>query len=161
LDYAVIAKWIFKLFVPHQKIYLTMDRTNWFWGKAKINILMLGIAYEGMAIPLLWNLLDKAGNATAAEHQAILNRFVDIFWKKWIAGVLADREFASGRLFGWLNKNKIPFYIRIKEGSLVRVKNKKFCTAKKIFYSLRPKEQGVFNMAIELYGKKVYLAGSR
>jgi hypothetical protein len=45
--------------------------------KAKINLLTLGIAYEGVAIPLMWNLLNKAGNATAIEHKTILKRFVN------------------------------------------------------------------------------------
>jgi hypothetical protein len=161
IDYVNIARWIFKLFPPAHKIYLTLDRTNWFWGKAKINILTLGIAHEGAAIPLLWNLLDKAGNATAAEHQAIIQRFVDLFGKECIAGVLADREFGSGELFGWCNSQQIPFYIRIKEGSMVWIKNKKFCAAEKIFSHLNPGEQGIYGMTIEMYGKKIYLAGSR
>ncbi len=42
MDYVEIAKWIFRLFKGGQKIYVVMDRTNWFWGKAKINILTLG-----------------------------------------------------------------------------------------------------------------------
>lgn len=160
-DYTLIARWIFALFPPTKKIYLTVDRTNWFWGKAKINMLTLGIAYEGVAIPLLWNLLDKAGNATATEHRAIITRFVNLFDKACIAGVLADREFASGRLFCWCNTNNIPFYIRIKEGSTVRIKNKTLGNAAKLFSHLNAKEQGIFGMAIEIFGVKVYLAGSR
>jgi len=34
-----------------------MDRSDWFWGKTKINILTLAVAYEGAAIPLFWCLL--------------------------------------------------------------------------------------------------------
>ena len=61
IDYTVIARFIFKLFFPDsQKVYLTIDRTNWYWGKQKINIFMLGIAYEGIAIPLFWTCLPKA-----------------------------------------------------------------------------------------------------
>jgi hypothetical protein len=162
IDLDVIARWVFKLFFSQsEKLYLTIDRTNWFWGKTKINILTVGIAYEGMAIPLLWNLLDKAGNATAAEHQAILQRFVDIFGKDCIAGVLADREFGSGDLFRWLNGNKIPFYIRIKEDSIVRVGNKKLFKAERIFNDLHPKASKIFPMAIEIFGQKVNLSGSR
>lgn len=161
LDYSLIAQWVFQLFWLNKKVYLTIDRTNWYWGKVKINILTLGIAYEGVAIPLLWNLLDKAGNATAQEHKAILERFVTLFGKDAIAGVLADREFASGELFNWFNQAGIPFYIRIKEGSNVRLKNKKLFTAAELFKALNPKEQSVFAMAIELYGAKVYLGGSR
>ena len=40
IDTNVIACWIFKQFFSNApKLYLTVDRTNWFWGKTKINIL--------------------------------------------------------------------------------------------------------------------------
>jgi hypothetical protein len=38
-----------------------MDRTNWKFGKANINILTVGISWRGTAIPLVWMLLDKRG----------------------------------------------------------------------------------------------------
>ncbi len=161
VDFPLVAKWIFKLFVSDKKIYLAIDRTNWYWGKGKINMLTLAIAYEGMAIPILWTFMNKAGNAKASEHRAIINRFVKLFGTACIAGVLGDREFASGDLFKWLNKKKIPFYIRIKEDSLVRIKGKEIYKAKKIFRNLKLKEKSVFQIDIELYDAKVYLAGSR
>src|ERR1700722_13057725 len=162
-DYTAIARWAFQLFFAEnpKKYYITIDRTNWFWGKSKINILTLGIAYEGAAIPLLWNLLDKAGNATAAEHQAIIERFIAIFGQSNIAGVLADREFASGALFKWFNEKNIPFYIRIKEGSLMKIKRKTLHSAAKFFSDLNPGEKKIYAMAVDLYGQKVFLAGSR
>ena len=162
INYCVIAKLIFGLFFSSRsKVYLTIDRTNWFWGKSKINILTLGIAYEGASIPILWNMLDKAGNATAAEHQAIIERFISIFGKDCIAGILADREFASGHLFNWFNNENVPFYIRIKEGCVLKIKDKKFNIAQKIFNHLNPKEQAIFAMNVTLFGANVYLAGSR
>ena len=78
-------------FSSGEKIYLTVDRTNWYWGKSKINVLTLGAAHEGMAIPLLWQALNKAGNALASEHIEIIQRFVKIFGVACIEGVLADR----------------------------------------------------------------------
>lgn len=162
IDMDLIARWVFNLFFSKEdKLYLTIDRTNWFFGKAKINILTIGIAHEGIAIPVLWTLLNKAGNASAAEHQAILERFIKIFGKENIAGVLGDREFASGELFSWFNKNKIPFYIRIKESSNVYIKNKKIFTAEKIFNRLKLRENKPFMMKISMYGQKIYLAGAR
>jgi hypothetical protein len=162
IDYGVVARWLFQLFFAHsKKVYVTIDRTNWYWGKTKINVLTLAIAYEGLAIPIFWNLLNKAGSATAAEHQAILMRFMEAFGKDCIQGVLADREFASGKFFGWLNQQRIPFYIRIKEGSQVFVGKKKYCKAKKLFNDLEPNTAKPFLMAVWIFGKKVYLAGSR
>ena len=161
IDYNILAKWIFSLFASKEKVYVVVDRTNWFWGKTKINILTLGIAHEGIAIPLFWKLLSKAGNATAKEHQEIIKRFVDLFGRKCIAGVLGDREFASGHLFKWLNKEKIPFFVRIKEGSVVKIRGKKFTSAKRLFKHLEIKQRNTYGMAVEISDATVYLAGSR
>lgn len=35
---------------------LCLDRTNWQFGSANINILVLAVAYHGVAVPLLWML---------------------------------------------------------------------------------------------------------
>jgi hypothetical protein len=112
-------------------------------------------------IPLFWTCLDKAGNATATEHQAIVERFITLFGKQEILGLLGDREFASGDLFKWCNQEKIPFYIRVKEGSIARVKNKKIAVIKKFFNHLSPKEQHIYGMNVELFGARIYLVGSR
>ena len=44
------------------KVQLTLDRTNWKWGKRDINILMLAIVYRGIAIPIVWTLLNEPGH---------------------------------------------------------------------------------------------------
>ena len=73
LDLTVVARLIFRWFVSKdKKFYITIDRTNWFLGKAKINVFMLGIAYEGIAVPVIWQLPDKAGNDSAQEHIGLL-----------------------------------------------------------------------------------------
>ncbi len=69
---------------------------------------MLGVTYEGVAISLLWNLLPKTGNATTSEHKAIIQRFVKIVGTDNVIGVLADREFDSGKRFKFLNKINMP-----------------------------------------------------
>ena len=64
IDFDMIAGFIFKLFFTSGgKWYLTMDRTNWQWGKSDINILTLAVVFKGIAIPLYWELLDKRGNS--------------------------------------------------------------------------------------------------
>lgn len=166
MDFTAIARWIYRLyFSSSEKIYLTIDRTNWYWGRSKINVLTLGVAYEGMAIPLFWEALDKAGNATAKEHRTIIQKFVDTFGADCIAGVLADREFASQELFSWCEHQpvKIPFYIRIKNNALVRVpkcKNRNH-PVKKLFRTLNANQTFTYPYPIELYGTTLYVAGSR
>jgi len=70
IDFAVIAAWVIHFFaLSGQPLYLSMDRTNWRWGKKDINILMLSIVYKGIAIPLFWDLLrDAALNGTQCIH---------------------------------------------------------------------------------------------
>ncbi len=162
LDYTQIAKWIFKLnFRESGKFYLLIDRTNWYWGKKKINIFMLSIAYEGMAIPLFWTLLPKAGSSNFQEQKALISQFVNTFGVEKIHCLLADREFANGKFFQWLDKKKITFCIRVKEGSMVCIRNKKYKTAQKLFNHLDLKSHSEYGMAIWLFGAKVYLAGAR
>ena len=49
IDFEMIAGFIFRLFfVTDGQWYLTMDRTNWQWGKSNINILTLGIAFKAL-----------------------------------------------------------------------------------------------------------------
>ena len=46
IDFAAIAAWVIHFFaLSGQPLYLSMDRTNWRWGKKDINILMLSIVY--------------------------------------------------------------------------------------------------------------------
>jgi len=69
IDMSQVAKLIFALFsLGNKSFYIAIDRKNWYFGKAKINVFTLGICYEGIAIPLFWRLLPKAGNATGEEH---------------------------------------------------------------------------------------------
>lgn len=40
---------------------------------------MLGIAYEGIAIPLFWSCLPKAGNSNVREQKALISRYLKSF----------------------------------------------------------------------------------
>jgi hypothetical protein len=161
-DYCQLARWLFFwFFEPKQKVYLIVDRTNWYWGKQKINILMLSVAYEGLAIPLLWQMLNKGGAASGEEHCEIISRYVEWFGKENILGILGDREFGNGILFKYLAAEKIPFFIRIKNNICIKVGKKKLFTANKVFNHLNTKEATIFGAAVFILGQKVYLSGSR
>jgi len=58
---------------------LTLDRTNWQLGQKPLNILVLGIAYKGVAIPVLWTMLEKKGNSNTQERIALMAEFVRLF----------------------------------------------------------------------------------
>ena len=100
------------------QVQLTLDRTNWKWGKRDINILMLAIVYRGIAIPIVWTLLNKRGNSDTKERIALIQRFIAIFGKDRIVIVFADREFIGEQWFTWLIEQDINFCIRVKKTSL-------------------------------------------
>ena len=54
---------------------LALDRTCWKFGRYDINILMLAIIHKGIAIPVMWDVLGRAGNSTTAQRSALLSRF--------------------------------------------------------------------------------------
>jgi hypothetical protein len=58
--------------------------------------------------------MSHKGNATAAEHVAIIRKFVAEFGVQRIQRVYADREFGSAELFKYLIENGIDFHIRLK-----------------------------------------------
>ncbi|NJM12617.1 MAG: hypothetical protein HC889_12750 [Synechococcaceae cyanobacterium SM1_2_3] len=58
---------------------LTLDRTHWKFVRVDINFLVLGIAYRGIALPVFWSILGKAGNSNTAERVALMDRRLAVF----------------------------------------------------------------------------------
>ena len=162
VDYDSVAKFIFRLFqFTNKKVYLTMDRTNWKWGKKDLNILFLGIVYRGIAIPIYWLVLNKRGNSSTRERCALINRFVRTFGKDSIAGLLADREFIGGKWFNWLSGERIPFYIRIRNNTNTQNKNGKDIDVSWLFYHLKPNEKLSLGKAKNIFGCTVFVTGAK
>ncbi len=73
IDFNLVAHFIMGLFdFKNKSIYLTLDRTNWKWGKKDINFLVLGVVHKGAAIPVFWMLLTQTLNT---QHR-VLNMWV-------------------------------------------------------------------------------------
>jgi len=163
LDYNLIAGFIFRLFfVSGGQWYLTVDRTNWQWGKTDINILTLAIAFKGTAIPIYWELLNNnGGNSDTQQRIELFQTFINRFGKECIAGILGDREFIGGDWFGWLLKEKIAFYIRIKKNTITTNSRGLEIDIDALFYGLKPQEQRVIEGKRRIMGHKLYLAGLR
>jgi len=161
-DYTKIAAFIFRLFSFEKgKWYLTIDRTNWRWGKKNINILMLAVVYKGIAVPILWKLLDKKGSSNTSERIELLLEFIDCFGKECIAGLLADREFIGKEWFAWLLKERISFFIRIKNNVITTNARGLAVDIDALFYDLQINEQLVLASKRKLWGHEIYLSGLR
>lgn len=79
---------------------------------------MLSAVYEGIAIPLYWEMLPHQGNSKSALRIKLVKRFVKQFGTDCIAGILGDREFIGKDWLDWLNKNGIRFLVRIKANQI-------------------------------------------
>lgn len=82
LPYADIAQFVVKLLGVEGPWTLLLDRTNWKFGKIEINILMLGIVHQGIAYPIVWLLLPKAGNSDTDERMTLLEIFIALSFAK-------------------------------------------------------------------------------
>lgn len=69
----LFAKLMLALLPVKTGLVITLDRTNWSLGCCTINILMLGVAYKGLAFPLLWTLLSKKGNSDTRERLDLID----------------------------------------------------------------------------------------
>ena len=86
---------------------------------------MLALVTRRFRVPLLWILLDHPGNSDTAQRKELLQRYLDIFGAHSIKLLLADREFIGTEWMKYLNKNNIPFAIRIKSGQRITLRNQR------------------------------------
>ncbi|MDO5091509.1 MAG: IS4 family transposase [Cardiobacteriaceae bacterium] len=160
-DYDIIARFIVMLFGLSGSICLSIDRTNWQFGKKDINIFMLSIVHEGIAIPVLWRALPKRGNSNCQERMALLARFQQVFPELDIEVVFADREFIGNLWLKWLKDQNIPYCIRFRGNARMTGKCGKPVALKNRFRHLRAGEEEVLHKRVRIYGQSHWLAVRR
>ncbi|WP_152006494.1 IS4 family transposase [Desulfoluna spongiiphila] len=147
--------------VSDGKWLLAMDRTNWKFGRVDINILMLGVAWNGVAFPLLWVFLPKRGNSNTAERIQLLNRLISTFGVDRIQSLTADREFVGQKWFNWLNGKNIPYVIRIRENFYVSSRKGNRVKVKELFKGLKNGESRIIQGKRRLCGVPLHLVGMK
>lgn len=162
LDFDGLARLLVRLMpVGEGPWFLTLDRTNWQFGKADINFLVLAIAHRGIALPVFWSVLDKAGNSNTAERIALLERFVAVFGVGKIAALLADREFVGEDWFVWLQASGIPFHQRLKRDTRIPNAWNRPMRADRLFGALKPGQSLRLNGRRPVWGCLVWLSALR
>ena len=158
----LVARLVYNL-LPHQGSYiLSIDRTNWKFGQTNINIFMLGIVYKGVAFPLLFTMLDKRGNSNCKERINLVNRFINLFGKQGIESIVADREFVGDKWFGFLNENKLRYYIRIRNNFKVFLPHKnKEIKAAHLFNRFKINQFVYYPKIVRINGQLCYLSGCK
>ena len=72
---------------PEQKLVLSLDRTEWKLGRRSINLLFIGVAHQGVAYPLVWCFLGKAGSSNLRERLGLLRRLLTFLPKARIVRI--------------------------------------------------------------------------
>jgi hypothetical protein len=160
-DNDLVAKLIFNL-LPHKPPYrLAMDRTNWKFGNANINILTLAIVYEGVAFPVLFKLLPKFGNSHTDERISLMDRYIQLFGKETIDCLLADREFIGKDWIDYLNGSQIRYHIRVRENFWVIIpRNKSRVRVTWLFNDLKINNTKSHPGIVLIKDQYCYLSGS-
>lgn len=79
-------------FVPHDKVVLSIDRTEWDRGAHQYNFLYIVASIGKMAIPLYFEMLDnKSGNSNCNDRIAVLRQIIEQLGKKRIEVLTMDR----------------------------------------------------------------------
>jgi hypothetical protein len=161
LDYALIAKMIVALMEIPQPWVLSIDRTEWSFGETRFNIFMLGVVHQGVAYPLVWQMLDKKGNSKSAERMDLLDRFQEIFPDAQVAYLCGDREFIGKE---WLTDLMIdpliPFRLRIKANHKLH-NGQTNLKASILFAHLKPGQSEVLSGRRRVWGREVYVSALR
>jgi len=135
------------------KLKVAIDRTEWKFGKVWINILTVSVVYKRVAIPILWQMRSRKGNASAAEHIEIIKQFIVEVGQERIERVFGDREFASQELIEFLLKEQIDFGLRLKVSHLANG-----LSFKKRWRNLQERVKLKGKKAVEVFGLEVYVS---
>lgn len=162
VDYAAIARTVIALMNIPEPWVLAIDRTQWDVGDTTFNILTLGVVHQGIALPLVWTVLDKPGNSNYAERVALMERFYELFPDVQVRCLTADREFVGGEWFGYLlyaprPQMLTPFRIRIRLSDRISDGHRSL-PAGAVFADLKLGQAKVVPKRRRLWGRWVYVA---
>jgi len=123
---------------------------------------MLSIVFDGVAIPVLWSLLNKKGNSNTKERICLLKRFEKLFGYERIEALLCDREFVGKRWFRYLRNHDITFVIRIKCNTRAQVsRGRKSTQVKNLFHCLSANTYMTLKEPRRVWGIKLSLSALR
>lgn len=150
---------ISKLPKPKEGWVLSMDRTNWKYGRTHINILVVGIVINKVAFPIVWRVLPQAtkrGNSNTTDRIKIMKRVLSILPAKDIRVLAMDREFCGKKWLKWIDAKSVKYVLRIKCNVLVGGKHAGKITCSKKLKSARLQaiwESNVFFSGCRITGK--------
>ena len=117
--------------------------------------LTLSIVVGNTSIPLFWITLSRKGNSVLAEKKQIIGRYIKVFGIKNIEYLSGDREFDGYELVKYLDKEKVPFRLRIKASMTITNKSGKPMRCGKLLRTLKIGESYRLRRARRYAGVKV------
>jgi hypothetical protein len=157
-------------FVPHDKVVLSIDRTEWDRGSTQYNILCVLASVGKMGVPLYFEMLDnKSGNSNSEDRIRVLKRIVETLGKDRIAYLVMDREFIGHKWLGWLKCQGIRFCVRVPKHHTILFADGQRTTANELLHDegITHAEDVVVNqIVVNLYvgtdtnGDLLYLIGN-
>jgi hypothetical protein len=161
LDYYSMAKLVIEMMEIPEPWVLSLDRTQWQFGRKVFNILTLGIVHQGVAFPLLWWMLDKKGNSNTTERIDLLKEFIELFREHQINYLSAEREFLGHDWLEYLlSQPMMSFRIRIRETELLS-DGKHQLSTRIVFSHLQIGQKLFLKRRRTLWGHQVYLGALR
>ena len=109
-----------KVVRPDQPQLLVMDRTHWRLGRTDLNVLCVGLVYQGVSIPLAYQSLQKPGNSNTDERKRILTKAL-AYLDARVCCLVADREFIGRAWFAFLLEQSVDFVIRLRGNTSLRL----------------------------------------
>jgi hypothetical protein len=159
IPYADIAALVVKLLGVEGPWTLSLDRTNWQFGSVHINLLVLGIVHQGIAYPIVWLALDKAGNSNTDERILIMEIFLQLLGKEKIARLVGDREFVGKEWLCWLRNHGIHFNLRVRDNFQVANARGKMVSVFTLFRATRVNQALVIAQPRRMWGEDWYFSG--
>lgn len=161
MPYAQVARFVVRLLAVPAPWVITLDRTDWYLGQTPLNIMVLGIAYRGVAFPVLWTVLEKKGCSDTSERIRLVTEFGRIFGYRAMAYLCADREFIGKDWFAWLRSQGVDFRIRVRENTKATNGRGQVVPVWRLFRSQRIGEPLRIEGARPIWGLPLFVSGVR
>lgn len=155
-DYDRFGQFLLRLVPASPPHVVVCDRTEWHFGSTSVNVLMIGIAHEGIAFPISWTVLSHGGGSGASEHLDLVDRFLEVAGPEQIRVLVADREFTGGDFLRGLKERSVPFVIRIKANRRVGPSSKEYSLPARML--MRPLAEGEARRLTKSFGEPCVLS---
>ncbi len=154
-DYTQLAIFLLS-FLPQRPLVLSIDRTEWDFGKTQVNILCAVVSIGKMAVPIYFEMLDnKSGNSNAADRITLFKSLIATIGKPRIQMLVMDREFIGHTWLSWLKREKIPFCVRVPKHHSILLASGERLWAEEV---VRPGSQSYYQQNVIVDGVAINLS---